>query len=768
MRETNNLDQASATLARRALLITLSLALAGAGLGAFGAALGLVVDGEFVLVICSMTFSSAALVTLLAFPRVPLQTVATVSTICFAINLGAGVLIAVFGSGERLNLFVYLFWFFPLLVFNKLVNRPAVGRSLAKFLLIAPEILIVCLIPRLIVVFTPEVKILIGVYCLCYLCYGMTLSIVTRYREKYIVELERTKSLRVEADILESISDCFISLDSNSRLVYLNDAACRAFAVDRVTALNRTLSEVAPYFFSQPMMADLQAASARSVATIFEAQNEDRGLWYDLRCFPRPDGISIYFRDITGRKTSDARIQSLAYYDVLTGLPNRQLLRDRLTNALAVAVRQQTVGAVLYIDLDDFKTLNDTMGHDTGDVLLQQVALRLASCVYPGDTVARIGGDEFVVMLEGLSADSESATAVAKLVGNKILGIFRSSFIVSNYECEATASIGVTLFSTASDTLDDLLSQTDLAMYRAKAQGLNTMCFFDPIMQTKVDARAALRSDLRRAVQNEEFNLHYQPQVNSDHVVIGAEALLRWQHPSRGSVQPDEFIPLAEEAGLIVELGRWVLQRACLQLARWASMPAMEGIVLSVNVSIRQILDPQFVSLVADTLRISGARPHRLKLEITESCVMDNVGEMIAKMLELKVHGVGFSLDDFGTGYSSLSHLKHLPLDQLKIDRSFINDVLVDTKGSLIARMIIMLGHNLNLTVIAEGVETEAQRQLLEAEGCSLYQGFLYSPAVEVAQFEAYVAGSCTAGVFQNSQQPSLLEPVPAATTEAA
>jgi len=288
--------------------------------------------------------------------------------------------------------------------------------------------------------------------------------------------------------------------------------------------------------------------------------------------------------------------------------------------------------------------------------------------------------------------------------------------------------------------VDDLLKRTDLAMYRAKAQGRDAMCFFDPVMQTDVDARAALRSDLRRALQNDEFVLYYQPQVNSDGVVAGAEVLLRWFHPLRGKVSPQEFMPLAEEAGLIVDLGRWVLEAACRQLAEWAPNPQMKILTLAVNVSIRQFLDAQFVSLVSKTLRRSGANPRCLKLEITESAMMEKPDEMIVKMAEIKAHGVGFSLDDFGTGYSSLSHLRHLPLDQLKIDQSFLRHALTDSKAASIVRTIIRLGRDLHLSVIAEGVETEAQCDFLKAEGCRLYQGFLFSPALQVSYFEAFVA----------------------------
>ena len=863
MNDTNILDRASAALARRALFITLSLAVAGAGIGIIGALVGMVVGKELILVVSSLIFSSAALITLCCFRAVALQTVATVSTSCFAINLCVGVLISVLGSGEHLNLFVYLIWFFPLLVFNNLVNQPSVGRSLAKILLIAPVLLISCLIPRLIVVLTAQQRILLGVFCVSYCCYAATLNLVARYREQFIVERERGESLKVEADILESISDCFISLDSDLRLVYLNDAACSEFAFDRRVALNDTLSHASPGFLSKFMMTGLPAASIGSASNIYEVHNEERGRWYDVRCFPRPDGgISIYFRnitdhivsrqkllqantrlreqaelldkaqdailvmdmdfrvrywnrgaerlygwtseetvgrpaediflqglsdinrdvvsllrdgewagemsqlrrdgsaltvesrytivrgedgkprsilaintDITSRRAGEARIERLAFFDVLTGLPNRQLMRDRLNSMLLSG----KPGALLYIELDDLKRLNNTMGHDIGDALLQQIAARISSCVRPGDTVARVGSDEFVVILVDLGEDALTAADVVQSAGDRMLETFHQPFTVGSYECETTASIGATLFSGLGDSVDLLLKRSGLAMHHAKAQGQKTVCFFDQGMQSDVESRAALRSDLRRALQKNEFKLHYQPQVNIHGVVAGAEALLRWHHPMRGNIAPNVFIPLAEEAGFIVELGRWALETACFQLAKWTSHAELKKLTLAVNVSLRQFIDPWFLTLLRDALRISGANPHLLRLEFTESCVMENAEEMIAKMSEIKLLGIGFSLDDFGTGYSSLSHLKLLPLDELKIDRSFINDMLTNIKGASIARTIISLGHNLDLSVIAEGVETLAQRDFLMSEGCDLYQGFLYSPAVTAIELSAYV-----------------------------
>jgi len=452
--------------------------------------------------------------------------------------------------------------------------------------------------------------------------------------------------------------------------------------------------------------------------------------------------MSIYFRNVTDSIAADLRIKHLAFHDTLTDLPNRLLFQERLDNALAESLHGNPTGALLFIDLNDFKTLNDTMGHLKGDLLLQQVARRLAACARPGDTVARLGGDEFVLMLKGLSDNALVAAAEATAVADEILAALHRPYLLDGYEYECESSIGIALFQPQVDTAEDLMKRADLAMYTAKAQSKNTACLFDPAMEAQVANRAELQSDLRRALQNEEFVLHYQPQVDIRRHVRGAEALLRWRHPRRGMVPPLEFIPLAEEGGLILELGRWVLETACLQLAEWARRPEMKHLTIAVNVSARQVLRSDFVEVVWEVIRDSRADPRKLKLEITESLAMENVNDTVAKMMALKELGVGFSLDDFGTGYSSLSHLKRLPLEELKIDRSFVSDMLTDTKGASITRMLIALGLDLNLSVIAEGVETEQQRELLENHGCLLYQGYLFSPALTCPRFQDFVAAS--------------------------
>ncbi len=440
------------------------------------------------------------------------------------------------------------------------------------------------------------------------------------------------------------------------------------------------------------------------------------------------------FSDISQRKQAENKIEQLAFYDTLTGLPNRRLLLDRLQHALATSARNKRQGALLFIDLDNFKTLNDTRGHDKGDLLLQQVAQRLVTCVREGDTVARLGGDEFVVMLEDLSESQQEAATQTKAVGEKILATLNRRYDLMEVEQHhSTPSIGVTLFGDQRQSMDELLKQADLAMYQAKTAGRNTLRFFEPEMQAVVTARAVMEAELREALQKSksslqasQFLLHYQAQIDSAGHLTGAEAVVRWQHPRRGLVWPADFISLAEETGLILPLGQWVLETACFQLVAWAARPETAHLTLAVNVSARQFHHIDFVDQVLAVLDRIGADPQRLKLELTESVLVDDVESLIAKMTVLKAMGVGFSLDDFGTGYSSLSYLKRLPLDQLKIDQSFVREVLTDANDATIARTIIALGQSLGLAVIAEGVETEGQRDFLASHGCHAYQGYLF------------------------------------------
>ena len=441
-----------------------------------------------------------------------------------------------------------------------------------------------------------------------------------------------------------------------------------------------------------------------------------------------------FFRDISDAKAAEDAIRDLAFYDPLTHCPNRRLLMDRLRQTLVASTRSNRKSALLLVGLDNFKTLNDTLGHQTGDLLLQEVVRRLISCVRETDTVARLGGDEFVMILEDLSETPENAAALSKTVGEKILAAVGRPFLLDGHNCLSTSSIGITVFGNERKGAHQVLQQADIAMHQAKAAGRNTICFFAIALQTAVNARAQLEDDLRQAIQTKQFVLYYQPQVERGRL-IGAEALLRWNHPTRGLLAPDEFIALAESTGLILPLGDWVLETACRQLAAWANHTETAEVSVAVNISGLQLRQPDFVKAVLAVLDRTGANPHNLDLELTESMLVENVEDVVGKMTKLKSHGVRFSVDDFGTGYSSLAYLKRLPLDQLKIDRSFVRDILIDGCCGTIAQTIISLGRAMGLSVIAEGVETEAQRDFLARLGCKAFQGYLCSRPLPLENF---------------------------------
>ena len=444
--------------------------------------------------------------------------------------------------------------------------------------------------------------------------------------------------------------------------------------------------------------------------------------------------VLSFMRDISAAKADEEKIRNLAFYDTLTGLPNRRLLWERLRQALISSARSGSKHALLFVDLDGFKALNDTLGHHIGDLLLQETARRIAGCVREVDTVARLGGDEFVIILEDLSQIPEVAAAQAKNVGGKILATIDQPFVLEGRECRSTSSMGITVFGNQNESTNEVLQQADIAMYQAKAAGRNAMYFFAPELQASVNARAALEKDLRQAIRENQFSLYYQPQLDRG-LLIGAEALLRWKHPTKGIVAPPEFVPLAEESGLILPLGEWVLETACAQIASWANRKGGSHLSVTVNVSAREFRQPKFVDHVLTALDRTGANPQNLKIELSESMFVENIDEIIAKMIRLKNQGVTFSLEDFGTGFSSMTYLKRLPLDQIKIDRSFVGEILVDPISSAVAQAIISFGKAMGLSVIAEGVETEAQRAMLAQLGCHSFQGFLFSHPLPLGEF---------------------------------
>jgi diguanylate cyclase (GGDEF)-like protein len=452
----------------------------------------------------------------------------------------------------------------------------------------------------------------------------------------------------------------------------------------------------------------------------------------------RMNSVALRERALQRLVKAHEEIRNLAFYDPLTGLPNRRQLLERLTNILSGNLRGARLRALLLVDLDDFKTLNDTLGHQTGDLLLQEVAQRLSTLIREADTVARLGSDEFVLILKELSEQPQVAATQAESIAEKILFLIGQPYMLAGRECLSTSSIGIALFGDRQESANEVLQQTDIALHQAKKVGRGNVRFFAPVLQVAVNARATLEEELRQAIKNNQFVLYYQPQVDRG-LVAGAEALIRWQHPQRGLLLPGEFISQAEETGLILPLGDWVLEAVCRQIAEWTQRKKMASISIAANISARQFRQPNFVARVLSVLRSSGASSSNLKLELTESMMVDNIEEVIAKMTELKAHGLRFSLDDFGTGYSSLSYLKRLPLEQLKIDRAFVRDILTDASSGAIAQTVISLSRALKLSVLAEGVETEEQRDYLIGLGCQAFQGYLFSRPLPAADFERWL-----------------------------
>ncbi|WP_051013885.1 bifunctional diguanylate cyclase/phosphodiesterase [Pararhodospirillum photometricum] len=583
---------------------------------------------------------------------------------------------------------------------------------------------------------------------------GWMNRLLTRYRndleQRSAALAESERKLRLSARVFESASDAVVITDTRNLIVAVNPSFTRMTGHALETLRGRSV-----------MLLVSDRHDIRFLATLRRTLRENGGwageVWIRradgsvflsglaITLAREPDGRVTHhigtFADITDRKAAEERIRQLAYFDPLTQLPNRLLLRSRLTQALAAAQRLRINGAVLFIDLDNFKTLNDTRGHDIGDKLLIEVARRLRDTVRERDLVARLGGDEFVVILPHLDPDGAEAATQVERVAEKILNALNLPCEIEGTSHVITPSIGACLFPNDNDSVDTVLKHADTAMYQAKARGRNRLSFFEPAIQDALMRRSRLEADLRAAVTREEFTLYYQPQVDHTGTLVGAEVLVRWNHPHAGLVPPGEFIPLAEETSLIGPIGRQVLEQACSRIAHWNSLGLGQSLTIAVNVSAVQFRDPTFVTQVLDLLSRHGIDPSRLKLELTESLILDDVQGSIVTMNRLKAEGVGFSMDDFGTGYSSLSYLKRLPLDQLKIDRSFVEDVTTDPNDAVIVRTIIAMSRSLGLDVLAEGVERPEQRAFLVANGCQVFQGYLFSPPVDTSTFEAMLTG---------------------------
>ncbi|MES2584093.1 MAG: EAL domain-containing protein [Pseudomonadota bacterium] len=570
-----------------------------------------------------------------------------------------------------------------------------------------------------------------------------------------VTEREKTEATLRESEarfraLTELSSDWYWEQDENFRFTVLGGKVHHSTGLTMDQHLGKTRWEIPCLNMSEPDWdAHRKLLHARESFRDLEIRRPDTATgvhWASVSGSPMFDihgrfrGYHGIGRDISLQKQAGEEIHRLAFYDALTSLPNRRLLLEQLKRALHTNARHHRHGALLFIDLDNFKTLNDTLGHDVGDLLLQQVAQRLTACVRESDTVARLGGDEFVLVLEDLETEAHAAALQADSVGKKILATLNQPYDLAGREHHSSPSMGITLFDAHSTSVDDLLKQADLAMYQAKAAGRNTLRFFDVSMQTELESWVAMEFDLRDGLQGgEELVLYFQPTVDAKGQITGAEALVRWLQPTRGLVMPENFIALAESTGLIVPLGRWVMNMACEQLATWSQSPTTAHLSLAVNVSARELREPGFVPGVLKFLQLWNVPPNLLRIELTESVLAHRADDIIGKMNELKAHGVGFSLDDFGTGYSSLSYLKQLPLDLLKIDRSFVRDVLNDPNDAAIARTIVALGTTLGLSVVAEGVETTAQRDFLASIGCYAYQGFLFGSPVPIEEFSRFL-----------------------------
>ncbi|MDA8092410.1 MAG: EAL domain-containing protein [Betaproteobacteria bacterium] len=559
--------------------------------------------------------------------------------------------------------------------------------------------------------------------------------------------------------VLDAVGEAIYGIDTEGRCTFANPACLRLLGYAREDELlGKPMHALIHYARADgtPLpLADCPAHRLAACGSTIHADTEvywrRDGTAFPVECWAHPKmqdgkviGAVMTFVDITARRQTEEQIYGLAYFDSLTGLPNRRLLLDRLGQALLNSVRTREFGALMMLDLDNFKGLNDTQGHDAGDRLLVEVAQRIVAHMRSGDTVCRLGGDEYVVMMERLGSDARTAAKKAEHIAEKLRVALGVPFSTAQNRPRhfSTASFGVTLFRGRRLTSEDLLKQADVALYQAKGAGRNTIRFFNPEMQAAIEARAEMETALRRGLQRGEFRLFYQPQVDHEGQVTGAEALLRWLPPGRSPVAPSQFIPLAEETGLILPLGLWVIETACNQLRAWARNDLTRNRIIAINVSARQFRHPDFVDQVHAALAYSGADPRRLKLELTESMVVENVEEAIHRMQEIKALGVTFALDDFGTGYSSLSHFKRLPVDQVKIDQSFVRDVSSDPNDAAIVRAIIAMSQTLGVEVIAEGVETGEQLTFLRNSGCGHYQGYLFGRPTPIEEWQEASRGS--------------------------
>jgi diguanylate cyclase (GGDEF)-like protein/PAS domain S-box-containing protein len=566
-------------------------------------------------------------------------------------------------------------------------------------------------------------------------------------KEKLAAELIIAREFRIAAIIFESQEGMLVT-DANKNILRVNKAFTRISGYSAEEAIGQTLklfnSDLEEKVFYKAMWHSINTTDVWEGEIWNRRKNGDTYLGHMTITAVRDTSkmISNYvatITDITLNKAALEKINNLAYFDQITQLPNRLLLVDRLNLALAESAHSNHNGALLFIDLNQLKIINNTHGYSVGNLLLKEVTARLTQIVRKADTIARLSGDEFVILLENLSQQNIEVTTEIQNIAKKIIFSLTQPYQLNMHKYRGTVSIGATVFSGNEFASEQLLKQADIAMHQSRRAGHNRLCFFNQTMQEAITARAKMEHELREAIEHNQFQLYYQIQVSSSGQALGAEALIRWQHPEDGYISPFNFIPLAEETGLILPIGEWVLNTACAQLKKWQQNPLTQNLVLAVNVSALQIHQENFVEQLKSILQKHEITPERLKLELTESMLVENVSGIITKINTLRKIGVLFSLDDFGTGYSSLQYLKKLPINQLKIDQSFVRDILTDTNDRAIVRTIITMSHNLGIKVIAEGVETAEQKQYLLSEGCMNYQGYLFSKPVPIDEFEALI-----------------------------
>jgi diguanylate cyclase (GGDEF)-like protein/PAS domain S-box-containing protein len=549
----------------------------------------------------------------------------------------------------------------------------------------------------------------------------------------------REKEFRYRTVFQTSLDSINLSTLSDGKLIDVNQAFLDATGFKREEVIGQTSSDLnlwANPHERQAVVDELRQKSFLRDSEVLFRRKSGETFWglmsASLIDIDHTECVLVVVRDISDLKQAISLIRDLSFYDQLTHLPNRRSLLRMLDRTQLGNKRNR---ALLFVDLDNFNSVNDALGHEAGDLLLQEAAQRITECVLGEGTVARVGGDEFAVVLEHLSDLPEVAAEQAKLIGENILTAGNLTYLLAGQQCHCSLSIGATIFGPQGESGPEALKQGEIAMFKAKEAGRNTTHLFSPALQTNLNARVLLQNELREGIKTGQFKLYFQPQLRASRL-IGAEALIRWNHPTRGLLAPGEFIGLAEEAGLILPLGDWVLENACQHIAAWSAAPSLAALTVAVNISAKQLRQTDFVERVLTALSLAGADPSLLKLELTETALVEDVQDVNEKMTTLKSRGLRFSMDDFGTGYSSLTYLKRLPLDELKIDRAFVQDIIQDGPSSAIARVIISVGQVLNLSVIAEGVETPAQRDALLAMGCDSFQGYLFGHPVPADEFE--------------------------------